>query len=177
MFTATSLLKTHADKQLKIYNRGISGNKVFQLRERWEIDALGFMPDVLSILIGVNDYWHTLSGGYKGTVETYEHDLRELLQYTKQKLPNTQLVLGEPFILKGGSAIDEPRWLPMFDAFRQSLKKLSQEFATVFVQYQSAFAAAMKQAPARYRSAAGGHPALPGRQLRAAVGLYAHGPS
>jgi lysophospholipase L1-like esterase len=69
LFTAASILKKHADKQPKIYNRGISGNKVFQLRERWEIDTLTFMPNVLSILIGVNDYWHTLTGGYKGTIE------------------------------------------------------------------------------------------------------------
>ena len=107
LFTATSLLARHADKQLKIYNRGISGNKVFQLRERWEVDALSFMPDVLSILIGVNDYWHTLSSGYKGTVKIYEDDLRNLLRYTKEKLPKVQLVLCEPFALSGGSAITD----------------------------------------------------------------------
>jgi lysophospholipase L1-like esterase len=175
LFTATQLLKTHADKQIKIYNRGISGNKVFQLRDRWEMEALAFMPDVLSILIGVNDYWHTLSGGYKGTVEVYEHDLRALLRYTKEKLPEVQLVLCEPFALKGGSAIDEPRWFPMFDAYRKSLKNLADEFNTVFVPCQSAFDAAMKLAPARYWSADGVHPDLPGRQLMAEVWLEATG--
>ena len=70
LFTATQLLEGKAALQPKIYNRGISGNKVYQLRERWEIDCLAFQPDVLSILIGVNDYWHTLTHGYKGTVET-----------------------------------------------------------------------------------------------------------
>ena len=175
LFTATQLLKTHADKQLKIYNRGISGHKVFQLRDRWELDTLAFMPDVLSILIGVNDYWHTLSGGYKGTVEIYENDLRALLKYTKEKLPNVQLVLCEPFALKGGSAIDEPRWFPMFDAYRMSLKKLADEFNTVFVPFQSAFDAALKLAPARYWASDGVHPDLPGRQLMADVWLEATG--
>ena len=175
LFTSTQLLKTHADKQLKIYNRGISGNKVFQLRDRWEMEALAFMPDVLSILIGVNDYWHTLTNGYKGNVEIYENDLRALLRYTKDKLPNVQLVLCEPFTLKGGSAIDEPRWFPMFDAYRVALKKLADEFDAVFVPYQSAFDAAMKLAPARYWSADGVHPDLPGRQLMADVWLEATG--
>jgi lysophospholipase L1-like esterase len=175
LFTATQLLKTHADKQLKIYNRGISGNKVYQLRDRWEMEALAFMPDVLSILIGVNDYWHTLTAGYKGTVEIYENDLRALLKYTKDKLPNVQFVLCEPFALKGGSAIDEPRWFPMFDAYRVALKKLADEFNAVFVPYQSAFDAAMKLAPARYWSADGVHPDLPGRQLMADVWLEATG--
>lgn len=175
LFTATQLMKDYAGAQLKIYNRGISGNKVFQLRERWEIDTLAFQPDILSILIGVNDYWHTLSGGYKGTVEVYENDLRNLLAYTKEKLPKVQLVLCEPFVLKGGAAIDEPRWFPMFDAYRVSAKKLASEFNAVFVPYQSAFDAAMKLAPARYWSADGVHPDLPGRQLMADVWLEATG--
>ncbi|MDR2138388.1 MAG: SGNH/GDSL hydrolase family protein [Tannerella sp.] len=175
LFTATQLLKTHADKQLKIYNRGISGNKVFQLRDRWEAEALAFMPDVLSILIGVNDFWHSLTGGYKGTPEIYEKDLRALLKYTKDKLPNVQLVLCEPFALRGGSAIDESKWFPVFDEFRTSLKKLADEFKTVFVPFQSGFDAAMQLAPARYWSADGVHPDLPGRQLMADMWLEATG--
>ena len=175
LFTSTQLLKTHADKQLKIFNRGISGNKVFQLRERWDKEALDFKPDVLSILIGVNDYWHTLTGGYDGTVATYENDLRALLKYTQEKLPNVQFVLCEPFALKGGSAITEAQWFPMFDAYRVALKKLADEFNAVFVPFQSAFNAAMQLAPARYWSADGVHPDLPGRQLMADVWLEATG--
>jgi lysophospholipase L1-like esterase len=175
LFTATSVLNRQAGKQPKIYNRGISGNKVFQLRERWEIDTLAFMPDVLSILIGVNDYWHTLNGSYKGTVETYEDDLRNLLTYTKEKLPKVQLVLCEPFALRGGSAINDGTWFPMFDAYRVSLKKLAGEFDAVFVPFQSAFDEAMKIAPATYWSADGVHPDLPGRQLMSEVWLKATG--
>jgi len=175
LFTSTQLLKTHADKQLKIYNRGISGNKVYQLRERWEADALAFSPDVLSILIGVNDYWHTLTGDYKGTVEVYENDLRALLKLTKDKLPNVQFVLCEPFTVRGGSAIDNARWFPMFDAYRQVMKKMADEFTAVFVPFQSAFDEALKLAPASYWARDGVHPDLPGRQLMADVWLEATG--
>lgn len=175
LFTATQLLVKEADKQPKIYNRGISGNKVFQLRERWETECLALQPDVVSILIGVNDYWHTLSGGYKGTVEVYENDLRDLLRYTKQKLPNVQLVLCEPFSLKGGSAIDEPRWYPMFDEYRKAARKLADEFKAIFVPFQAGFDAAMKVAPARYWSSDGVHPDLAGRQLMADMWLEATG--
>lgn len=175
LFTATALLAKHADKQPKIYNRGISGNKVFQLRERWEIDTLAFMPDVLSILIGVNDYWHTLSAGYKGTVQVYENDLRQLLKYTKEKLPKLQLVLCEPFALSGGSAIHDSAWFPMFNEYRVSLKKLAGEFNAVFVPFQTAFDEAMKVAPASYWAPDGVHPDLPGRQLMAEVWLKATG--
>ncbi len=175
LFIAGQLLAKEASKQLKIYNRGISGNKVYQLRDRWETECLAYQPDVVSILIGVNDYWHTLTAGYKGTVKVYEDDYRDLLQYTKQKLPNVQLVICEPFSLKGGSAIDEPRWYPMFDEYRAVAKKLADEFKAVFVPYQAGFDAAVKIAPARYWSPDGVHPDLPGRQLMANLWLEATG--
>jgi len=175
LFTATAIMNKHADIQPKIYNRGISGNKVFQLRERWEVDTLAFMPDVLSILIGVNDYWHTLSGGYKGTVEVYENDLRDLLKYTKEKLPAVQLVLCEPFALRGGSAINDVAWFPMFNDYRVALKKLATEFDAVFVPFQAAFDEAVKVAPPTYWSGDGVHPDLPGRQLMAETWLKATG--
>ena len=61
LMAASGLLRKNADKNLKIYNKGISGNKVFQLAERWDSDCFAIKPDVLSILVGVNDYWHTLN--------------------------------------------------------------------------------------------------------------------
>ncbi len=64
---------------LRYYNKGISGNKVFQLAERWDKDCLDLKPDVLSILIGVNDIWHKLTGTYNGTAELYRNDYTALI--------------------------------------------------------------------------------------------------
>src|SRR5690242_5910233 len=66
---AVELLVQRPNSALKIYNRGISGNKVFQLADRWQSDCLDLKPTLLSILIGVNDIWHALNGKYNGTVE------------------------------------------------------------------------------------------------------------
>ncbi len=167
LFTATQLMERWAALQPKIYNRGISGHKVFQLRERWDKDCINIKPDVLSILIGVNDYWHTLSHNYTGTLETYDKDLRSLLEYTKEKLPKTQLVLCEPFTLKGGSAIDPAKWYPMFDEYRAAARKIAEDFHAIFVPFQAAFDKAVQLAPDRYWSSDGVHPDLPGRQLMA----------
>src|SRR5690606_27189315 len=52
---AAELLHKHGEKNLQIYNKGISGNKVYQLADRWDKDCLEIQPNVLSILIGVND--------------------------------------------------------------------------------------------------------------------------
>ncbi|MDR1981642.1 MAG: SGNH/GDSL hydrolase family protein [Tannerellaceae bacterium] len=175
LFIAGQLLAKHAAEQLKIYNRGVSGDKVYQLGMRWEAETLPLKPDVLSILIGVNDYWHTLDGNYKGTAEVYETDYRSLLRDTKEKLPDVQLVICEPFALKGGSAIEEGRWFPMFDEYRRIAKKLAGEFNAVFVPFQAGFDAAIKEAPARYWAYDGVHPDLSGRQLMANLWLEATG--
>ena len=98
---AAQLLVDRPERQLKIFNRGISGNKVYQLAERWQADCLDLKPDVLSILIGVNDFWHKLKHGYDGTLEKYETDYRALVKRTKDALPNVKLVICEPFVLEG----------------------------------------------------------------------------
>ena len=111
----SQMLGTHPKSELRFYNRGISGHKVFQLANRWEDDCLQLKPDVLSILIGVNDFWHTLGNRYDGTVEVYEKDLRKLLDRTKKALPNVKLMIGEPFAVAGGTAIG-PVWNKDFPA-------------------------------------------------------------
>lgn len=168
---AAHLLCERADANLKIYNRGISGNKVFQLADRWDKDCLALKPNVLSILIGVNDIWHKLNGKYDGTVEVYERDYRALLERTKQALPAVKLVICEPFVLRTG-AVNE-KWFPEFDGFRASAKKVATEFNTVFVPFQSAFDEAVKKAPPAHWAGDGVHPTMAGAYLMGETWLAA----
>ena len=119
---ASALLASRPSWNLNIFNRGISGNKVHQLDARWQTDCLDHRPDVLSILIGVNDIWHGLTGRYDGTVQRYENDYMALIERTRMALPNVQLVICEPFVLKCG-AVDE-KWFPEFDHYRAVAGKL-----------------------------------------------------
>ncbi|WP_459558170.1 SGNH/GDSL hydrolase family protein [Lacunimicrobium album] len=167
--TAAALLTAPKGDTLKCYNRGISGNKVHQLAERWDKDCLDLKPDVLSILIGVNDIWHHLNGHYEGTVETYETDYRALLTRTKEALPETKLVICEPFVLRCGAIND--KWFPMFDGFREVAAKLSQEFDTLFVPFQSLFDEAVKYAPPEHWAGDGVHPSNHGAALMATAWL------
>src|ERR1700748_1908842 len=93
LLTTGQLLIKYPELNLQIHNRGISGNKVYQLADRWDIDALSIKPTVLSIHIGVNDFWHTLTNGYTGTIENYIKDYHALLDRTKKALPNIKLVI------------------------------------------------------------------------------------
>lgn len=170
-FLATAQLRhTLAAKDLECYNRGISGNKVFQLADRWEEDCLQLQPDVLSILIGVNDFWHTLSHNYDGTVEVYEKDLRALLERTQSQLPDVQLIIGEPFAVKEGSAINE-NWFPDFTGYQKAAKQIASDFGAAFIPYQSIFDKASSKVTPTYWTGDGVHPSLAGSQLMAQAWL------
>lgn len=172
LHASASLLANHASENIKIYNKGISGNKVYQLADRWDKDCLDLNPNVLSILIGVNDYWHKHNGKYNGTVTVYENDFKALLERTLKKLPGVKLVIGEPFALKDVKAVDNS-WYPEFDEYRAAAKRIAKEFNAVFIPYQDVFNEALKNAPGSYWTADGVHPSLPGAKLMADAWLKA----
>lgn len=169
---AAEMLFTYADKDLKIYNKGISGNKVYQLADRWDKDCLDIKPDILSVLIGVNDYWHKHNGKYDGTVAVYKKDLIALLERTLAASPNIKLVIGEPFAVKGVKAVDDT-WYPEFDTYRVAAKEIATQFNAVFIPYQKVFDEAQKIAPGNYWTADGVHPTLAGTKLMAHAWLKA----
>jgi lysophospholipase L1-like esterase len=161
--TAAELLVDRPKAGLKLYNRGVSGNKVFQLAARWQADCLDLKPNVLSILIGVNDCWHTLQGTYQGTVEIYERDYRALLERTRKALPKTKLVICEPFVLRCG-AVNE-KWFPLFDGYRAAAKRVAEAFRATFIPFQSMFDEAVKLAPPERWAKDGVHPSNDGASL------------
>jgi len=171
LLAASELLDKYCRAKPKIYNRGISGNKVFQLAERWDADCIDLKPDIVSILVGVNDYWHVSKHGYEGTVETYEKDYRALIRRTREVLPEVKLVICEPFVLRCGEVDD--KWFPAFDGYRIAAKKVAAECKTIFVPFQSVFDKAAKNVPAQYWAADGVHPTLAGAHLMAKAWLKA----
>tara|TARA_B100002019_G_scaffold290897_1_gene309660 strand:+ start:2378 stop:3190 length:813 start_codon:yes stop_codon:yes gene_type:complete len=168
---AASLLTSRPSLNLSIFNRGISGNKVHQLDARWQSDCLDHQPDILSILIGVNDIWHGLNGKYDGTVQRYEEDYMALLERTRKALPNVQLVVCEPFVLKCG-AVNE-KWFPEFDYYRASARKVAEKQNATFVPFQEMFDQALKYAAPQHWAGDGVHPSLHGAALMADFWLQA----
>jgi len=171
---ASWLLEAMPEKKLTIYNRGISGNKVYQLSDRWEEDCLDLKPNVLSILIGVNDYWHFRNGEYDGTPEIYENDFRKLLSRTRDAIPELKLLICQPFILTGTLAVDES-WVKPFSAYQANAKKISDEFGAIWVPFQEAFDKAVKMSDSTYWAGDGVHPSMAGTQLMAKTWLEALG--
>src|SRR4051812_49308658 len=99
---ASKLWYDFPKKGFHFFNRGISGNKVTDLAARWQKDTLELKPDVLSILIGINDVSAFINADNNFSTEQYETGYRALLDQAKQQLPNIQFVLCEPFVLPVG---------------------------------------------------------------------------
>ncbi|MEI6675254.1 MAG: SGNH/GDSL hydrolase family protein [Verrucomicrobiota bacterium] len=164
---ASRLLVERPRDGLRFLNRGVSGNTVAKVLERWDADCIALRPDLISVLAGVND---TLFGvPHSETKEAY----RVLLEKTRSALPCARLVLCEPFLLPCGDiASDKIRDI----APRQLLvKTLAAEFGAVFVPLQGAFTAALQAAPAEFWAYDGIHAtpagaALIAREWRKAVG-------
>jgi len=158
---------------LNIFNRGISGNKVPQLAERWDAECINLKPNLLSILIGVNDIWHGLNGGFDGTPESYENDYLSLIERTQQALPDVRLVICEPFVLRCGAVNDN--WFPTFDGYRAAAKKVAEVHGAVFVPFHTVFEEASKIAPPEHWAHDGVHPSVFGSALMARTWLRAVG--
>jgi lysophospholipase L1-like esterase len=166
------LLADRPSRGLAVFNRGISGNRVPDLTARWKRDCLDLAPNVLSILIGVNDIWHKMDGRYSGTVADYENGFRELLGQTRAALPDTRLIVAEPFVLRCGAVTE--RWFPEFEERRSAAVRVARAAGAAFVPFQARFDRAVQggSAPA-YWAADGVHPTPAGHQLMADAWLEA----
>src|SRR5471030_1142437 len=174
LIAASQMLRAHPDSALHIFNRGASGDRVPSLQARWETDTIALKPDILSILIGVNDLWHKLNGNSNGTVAEYESQYNALIDSTKAALPSVRLVILEPFVLVTGAV--DARWFPEFDDRRAVAQRVAKRVDALFVPLQSMFTQLAKSAPPSYWIGDGVHPTIAGHaaiadRWREAVGL------
>ena len=156
-------LAAHAASGMKFFNRGVSGNTVPDLEQRWAADTIALKPDVLSILIGVNDYWHKRNGNYTGTVADYETGFAALLKATRQALPAVRLVVIEPFVLRCGAV--DASWFPEFDERRAAAARVARQANATFVPMHDKFTELAARTSPEYWAADGVHPTPAGHGL------------
>jgi lysophospholipase L1-like esterase len=151
-----------AERNLIFMNRGISGNRVSDLARRWQKDTIDLKPDVLSILVGVNDL------GFGVPADQYEQQYDQLLADTMKALPNVKLILCEPFGLPVGGKKDIwPDYYPKLMERRFIVNKLARKYHAPVVHFQKMFEDAAKRMPAEYWIWDGVHPTYSGHQLMA----------
>ncbi len=153
--------------EYEFVNRGISGNRVVDLYARWRVDAINLKPDIITILIGVNDVWHDLDGHRNGVeADRFEQVYDMLIEYTKKQLPGVKIIILEPFVLKASAT--EKNWeyfekeVPLRAA---ASKRVAERHGCTFIPLQADFDEACKKAPANVWLDDGVHPHLAGNEL------------
>jgi lysophospholipase L1-like esterase len=157
------------DAKLDFYNRGNSGNKVADLRRRWQTDAIDMKPDILTILVGTNDAGIGLRNPQKKvTPAAFEADYRAILDASRKANPDLRLVLMDPFLLPTGPLKNPDSYRQrrvQTDAFRVIVAKLAREYDAVHIPLQDVFDAAAKATPAEHWMWDGVHPLPQGHEL------------
>ncbi|MEG0289138.1 MAG: SGNH/GDSL hydrolase family protein [Carnobacterium sp.] len=172
LLVAAALLERYPELNLSLVNRGIGGNKITDLANRWEEDCLALDPDIVSILIGINDTWHnvgTEAFGTQESIDRFEFYYRILLQTVKERT-NAQIILMEPFVLP--HPIDRKEWRIDLNSRIQVIRKLAKEYETDFVALDERLnALGMKQSYAYWTGQDGVHPTLAGHAVIAKAWL------
>ncbi|MBQ8954894.1 MAG: SGNH/GDSL hydrolase family protein [Clostridia bacterium] len=151
---AATLGARHPERGYVFKNRGVSGNQIAQLFGRWKADTLLLRPDVLSVLIGVNDQGETGSDP-----ERYERIYRALLDEALQVNPAMRFVLMEPFILPVGEWAEG--WAEKYAKMRRyqaAAARVAGDYGAVFVPLQQKFLALAEAYGAAYWIWDGVHP-------------------
>ena len=153
-FASKFLSEANPDIDFEFINLGISGNRTDQLFDRLYPDGIAFQPDVVSILIGINDLWHRRSN-ILTTDAQFELNYRTILTLLKERT-NAKIVILAPFVL---DAEDK-------DFLREDHKKIipivrarADEFADAYIPLDEKFAEALKVQPEpKFYSGDGVHP-------------------
>ena len=148
------------------YNRGISGNRVTDLYARVKNGIINLKPDVMSILIGVNDVWHEIERENGVDADKYFKIYSMLIEEIKSALPDIKIMILEPFLMKGADI--EKYW----DVFRaevekraEKAKEIAKKYDLTFVPLQEKFDEACKIAPVDHWTSDGVHPTGAGHEI------------
>ena len=149
----------------EIVNRGISGHRIVDLYARAKIDCWNHQPDLISILIGINDIWHEVEVQNGVEPERFERIYRMLIEDTQARLPDTKLLLCAPFVLKGSAT--EAAWEQFSECsvYAEIVEKLAKEYGLYFLPLQEAFDAAADKYGAATFLFDGVHPTVQGATL------------
>lgn len=147
-------------------NRGISGNRIVDVYARIKADIINLKPDVMSLLIGINDVWHEVDNQNGVDAEKFECVYDMLLSEIRQALPSIRLLLLEPFVLKGTAT--QAAWdIFLSETYlrAEAVRRLSEKHGAVFVPLQGAFDAAAQKTSPEIWAFDGVHPTPFGHEL------------
>lgn len=148
-------------------NKGISGNRIVDLYARIKRDIINYQPDVMSILIGVNDVWHELGESPNGvSADKFFKIYSMLIEEIKEALPNIKIMILEPFVLEACSTEGAWEYFNVETKKRAEMaKKIAEKYSLPFIPLQDGFDALAKKTGNSYWLGDGVHPTAAGHEF------------
>ncbi|MDQ1910269.1 SGNH/GDSL hydrolase family protein [Paenibacillus sp. GD4] len=172
LMAAGLLSAARPDLQLTFFNRGIGGNRVGDLEQRWQSDCLDLKPDVVSVLLGINDVARGFDRNEPIPAPEFAERYGKLLTAAKEQL-GSRLIILEPFVLPTSDI--RRQWREDLDLKIHALRDLAREIGAAYIPLDGLFAQASTQAPCTYWAPDGVHPSPAGHALIASAWLKAAG--
>ncbi len=162
---ASEMYADNTDIDFEVINRGVSGDRIATLYGRWKEDCLNLKPDIVSVLIGINDCSEVFCHGNGSLPDRYKKIYRYMLDELLEQNPDVMLVIMEPFF---GVSSDEA-----YNGYMQShvheyasaAKEIAEEYGAVFVPLQDIFDEYAKRTDILKLLWDGVHPTTGGHQL------------
>ncbi len=157
----------YPEKNLKFINKGISGNRVADLYARWLEDAINIKPDILSILVGINDCEQLRFYGRGSDAVRFEKVYRMLVEEVLANKPDTKIVLMEPFGLPVGDDRKDSfsEMYNMLKGYQKATERVAADYGTIFVPLQEKFFELSEKYAPDYWSWDGIHPTVCGHGI------------
>lgn len=153
-------------RDIKVEIKGIASNRTYHVYDRLTKDCINLKPDVIIMLIGVNDAWENyVPEQYPPLVRPMEPHIREIYRRFKAELPETQVLYLMPFLI---DAVEEK--LPYhktLDRFREVLKNVALENGALVLDLQEVFYEAQKTIEPKELAIDGIHPTNLGHKVMA----------
>ena len=146
----------------EIINTGVSGNRIVDLYARIKRDCINHAPDMISILIGINDIWHEIGANNGVALPKFKKIYRMMLEEILEALPNVKIILCEPFVLSGRATVEKmDRFLDVYD-YAKAIRELAEEFSLDFLPLQEKLSEVAKAAGDETLLYDGVHPSVTG---------------
>lgn len=157
-----------------VRNAGVGGDRIVDLQRRWSDDVLIHAPELVSILVGVNDTRHRYLRGLPTTAVEFESTYRRLLDEAAAHGVES-VILMEPFLVPINEALR--RWRDDdLEAKVEVVRELATTYGARLVALDAAVLAACTVHGAGCIAGDGVHPSALGHRVIADAWLSAARP-
>lgn len=158
----------YPDYHFHVINKGVSGNRVVDLHERWKKDCIDLQPTLVTILVGINDCWRRFDSNDPTSVDDYKETYRSLLTQIMDHT-DAEIIIMEPFLLpviehNSEWSAGQHQWRVDLDPKIHAVRTIARELRVKFIPLDGIFAKLATQLPMEYWTVDGVHPTEAGHE-------------